>query len=144
MMKKASRFFPDDLRRALNEGTTLTVRAILSLCALAQSAAHFLGAPSFMNSPAYSAMNAVIPVTYWGCAFGTIGILGWWRVWSNESKPLAAWVTNILTLLVWSLGLVARLKMGTLSLVSVYTVITLAAFWCLLRTEATDRDTRTA
>jgi len=137
-------FAPDNVRRALNEGTTLTMRMFLALCALAQGGAHLFGAPTFLNSPAFQAMNSVIPVHWWGWAFMAIGILGTWRVCSWTSRPLWAWGVNIATMLVWSIGLIARLQLGPMSLLSIYTVVVLAAFWCLLRTEATERDTRTA
>lgn len=134
----------DGIRRALNEGTTLTTRFFLSIAGLLQGAGYLLKAPSWLSAPVYQSYNAVVPIEAWGVAFMTVGALGMWRVLSPRARPGAAWAVNILVALVWNVGLAARLLLGTSSLLSMYTAVALMAFWCLLRTEATTRDTRTA
>lgn len=134
----------EDLRYALNSGTTLTMRALLSFAATLQGLGYLAEAPNWLSAAAYADLNELIPFPVWGAAYLTVGVAGMWRVLSKNSRPGLAWAVNIATSLVWTSGLIVRLLLGPSSLLSLYTAIAIAAFWCLLRTEATERDTRTA
>lgn len=134
----------DNLSRALNEGTTLVPRFFLSLATLFQAAGYLTHSPSWLGAKVYVGLNAVVPLHYWGAVYALAGVLGLWRCLAPTARPGLAWITNILVMLVWSTGLVTRLMIGPKTVLSVYTAVTLMALWCLLRTEATLRDTRSA
>lgn len=135
----------DTLRTALNQGQTLSTRFWLSLAAMAQGGAFLFQNPLWLSHPSFVSLNEIFPLPYWGSAFFVIGLLGLWRVLSNKSRPNVAWVVNLLMTNLWSSAVVVRyIGTGPLSLCSVYSVCALMAAWCLIRTEATHRDTQSA
>jgi hypothetical protein len=140
----AEEALPDNLRRAMTEGTTLTTRFFLSLAAVFQGLGYFFSATGWWSSPIYQWFNSFVPLPVWGALYLGVGMLGLWRAGARWSRPKLAWAINIITMLVWSSGLLQRLWLGPESLFSAHSALTLMALWCLLRTEATDRDSRTA
>lgn len=134
----------ENLRFALNAGNNLMSRFWLSLASLLTGAGVFLGAKSWLYAPSYIALADLFPPQVWGALLLSVGSLGLWRVLSPASRPWAAWSVNIYMAFVWTAATVARLHAGPESLASVHTVFALMALWCLTRTEATYRDTRTA
>ncbi len=135
----------DTLRTALNVGQTLSTRFWLSLAALAQGGAFMLQSPSWLSHPSFAALNEILPLFYWGSAFVGIGLLGMWRVLSPKPRPRVAWAVNTLMTNLWSVTVMIRFfGTGPISLCSIYTVCALMAMWCLVRTEATHRDTQSA
>lgn len=134
----------DCLRRAFREGTTLPTRLFLSVAGILQGAGYLVRAPNWLSAPVYQTYNAIFTIDMWGAVYLTAGGLGLWRVFSPRSRPGFAWAVNLFVCLVWTTGLAARLLMGGTSLLSIYSAVTMMAFWCLLRTEATVRDTNTA
>lgn len=138
-------YVTDDIRTALNVGTTLTSRMWLSAAGLLQGLGFLLQSPSWLSHAAFQSLNSVLPLWVWGASFCIVGSLGMWRVFSNKSRPMWAWLVNFLTVNVWSLAVAVRYYgTGPVSFCSLYTVFTLVAFWVMLRTEATKRDTETA
>lgn len=134
----------DDIHFALNSGNTLTTRFWLSLGGLLSGLGIFAGSASWLTGPAYAALAELFPPVIWGSMFTLVGAAGLWRTLSPKSKPWCAWVVNASTAFVWSAVVVARLGGGVSTLGSLHTMMALMALWCLTRTEATARDTRTA
>lgn len=140
--------YSDDIRAALNIGTTLTTRFWLALILLLYGAGFFVNQASFLVSPAFRALNDSVTLEWWGLVYGTAGALGMWRVVARSSKPVCAWLVNgaifflclgTVMLRIWNGG-----NISTPSLLSTHTGLMLMAGWCLVRTEATPRDTETA
>ncbi len=134
----------ENLRFALNAGNNLMSRFWLSLASLLTGTGVFVGAKSWLHAPSYLALAELFPPPVWGVLFLLAGVTGLWRVLSLASRPWAAWAVNIYMAFIWTVATVARLHAGPESLASVHTVCALMALWCLTRTEATHRDTRTA
>ena len=134
----------NELRMSLNYGSTMSLRFFLALAALMQSAGYVFGASAWSGHPLHSAAVEIFPVVVWGIAYGVVGALGMWRVLDPRSHPRCAWFVNTLTCFVWMTGLVARARIGPETLLSTYSVVALISVVCLLRTEATHRDTRLA
>ncbi|ATS92345.1 hypothetical protein DLP05_030 [Stenotrophomonas phage vB_SmaS_DLP_5] len=135
----------DDFASALKKGTTLPTRFWLSLSMMLYSAGFFLNQGTWLLSPTFQQMTQLAKVEYWGALYGVAGVLGMWRAISPVSRPFWAWVVNTLIFLVWVLSEIVRVwGLGWESLFSTHTGFLLMAGWCLLRTEATERDTETA
>lgn len=131
----------NNLRRALNYGPTTAVRFFVAFAALLQSARFLLGSPDWLATQ--EELHSVFPVPFWGFAFFIVGALAIWRTTTHRPSPNWGWSVNVLMCLVWMAGMIVRTKIDVTTLLSAYTVITLMAAWCLLRTEATPNDTRT-
>lgn len=136
--------FGDDITYAMAHGTTMSFRLFLCMASLLQASAYFLQAPGWWSAPVFVAMNQLVPLHWWGGLYLIAGLLGAWRVLSPSSRPLIAYAVNAYVLSIWSAGWIVRLALGWTSLFSLYTVVVVFAFWVLVRTEATHRDTRTA
>lgn len=134
----------DDLAYALKYGTTLVPRLFLSFAALFHGAALLISGPGWWRAAEYAFVFKIVPELHWGLAFLLAGLLGCWRLISPRSRPVYAYIVNAYVLGVWNATLIARLFVGWDSLLSTYTAFSALAFWCLIRTEATPRDTRTA
>lgn len=134
----------EDIRFALNQGNNLMTRFWLSVGSLLSGIGLFAGAQTWLVGPAYAALAQLFPPVIWASMFTTVGTLGMWRVLSPKSKPWCAWLTNVMTAFVWTAVVAARLGGGASTLGSLHTMMALMALWCLARTEATARDTRTA
>lgn len=138
----------DDIRSALNVGTTLTTRFWLAMAMTLHGAGFFFNQGSWLMSPSFQAMNKVIPLETWGTFYLTAGALGMWRALSPRSLPLMGWIVNSLIFSVWLTTMMVRTWNGgnvnVYSLLSFYTAFLMMAGWCLIRTEATYRDTETA
>lgn len=134
----------EDIRFALNSGNNLLTRFWLSLGSLLSGVGLFAGSGSWLVGPAYAALAQLFPPVIWATMFTTVGVLGIWRVLSPRSLPWCAWAVNVATVFVWTSVVVARLGGGASTLGSLHTMMALMALWCLARTEATARDTRTA
>lgn len=137
--------FNDDIRKAINVGTTLTTRLWLSMAGLLQGSAFLLQSPSWLSHPSFNALNAALPIQVWGVSFVSVGVLGLWRALSSTGRPKWAWLINVITCNVWACAVCVRFYgTGPTSLLSLYTVFALIALWVLVRTESTTRDTETA
>lgn len=136
--------FGDDITYAIKYGTTMSFRLFLCMASLMQAAAYFLQAPGWWSAPVFVAMHQVFPLHYWGFLYLTAGLLGAWRMLSPHSRPLWAYIINSYVLAVWSAGWIVRMLLGWTSVFSICTMVVLFAFWVLVRTEATHRDSRTA
>lgn len=134
----------EDIRFVLNQGNNLMTRFWLSLGSLLSGLGIFAGSGSWLTGPAYAALAQLFPPFIWATMFTTVGALGFWRVLSPTSKPWCAWTTNVATAFVWTAVVAARLSGGASTLGSLHTLMAMMALWCLARTEATARDTRTA
>lgn len=130
----------DDIRQALNFGTTLTTRLWLSLFSLGAAAQVIL------QSEAMQAKFFLweVPSYGWASALLVAGVLMLWRVVSPKSRPVWGWLSNGLTTTVW--GFVMWSKMvedGPQGLLGYYTFVWLMAAWVFIRTGATRRDMET-
>lgn len=138
----------DDIRIALNYGTTLTTRFWLSLIMIAYGGGFYLNEASWLASPSFADLTAVVTLRWWAIGFLITGSLGMWRVWAPTPLPLCAWVINTAVFAIWFSVVLLRIwdggRWNYSSLASTYSILTLAAAWCLIRTEATYRDTETA
>lgn len=134
----------DDVAYALKFGTTLVARLFLAFAALLHGAALLTDGPGWWRSPDYAFVFLIVPELHWGGAFVAAGLLGCWRLISPRSRPIFAYAVNAYVLGVWNATLIARLFVSWDTLLSTYTAFSALAFWCLIRTEATPRDTRTA
>lgn len=135
----------DDFRAALNVGTTLTTRVWLGLAMMLYGFGFFLNQENWLLSPSFKALNNVIPLQYWGVAYILAGLLGLWRTMSAKSHPLCGWFVNTYIFVVWFVSCIVRFwGIGPFSLLSLHTAFLFMAAWCLVRTEATVRDTETA
>ena len=134
----------EDIRFVLNQGNNLMTRFWLSLGSLLSGLGIFAGSASWLTGPAYAALAQLFPPFIWATMFTAVGALGFWRVLSSDSKPWCAWAVNVATAFVWTAVVAARLSGGASTLGSLHTLMAMMALWCLARTEATARDTRTA
>lgn len=134
----------EDIRFVLNQGNNLMTRFWLSIGSLLSGLGLLAGAQTWLVGPAYAALAQLYPPPVWATMLTTVGAAGMWRVLSPTSKPWCAWTINVATAFVWSAVVAARLSGGASTLGSLHTMMALMALWCLARTEATARDTRTA
>jgi hypothetical protein len=135
----------DSWRAALSVGTTLTTRIWVSAASLLHGLGFFLWHGSWLECQSYGPLLKVMPYNYWGLAFITAGVLGFWRVFSPRSNPVCAWIINSYIVTLWLFQMGIRLwGLGPFSVLSVHTVLLIMAAWCFVRTEATKRDTETA
>lgn len=134
----------DDINYAIKFGTTLNSRLFLALAATFQGAGYLIRAPASWASPIIETIDGVLSLQWWGVLYLTAGILGVWRVLDPVSRPRCGFIVNMLVFAVYVAGLAARLLLGAEAALSFYTIFPLVAFWVLLRTEATHRDSNTA
>lgn len=135
----------DDIRAALNVGTTLTTRFWLALAMLLYGAGFLLKEGSWLLSPSFQAMNEIVHLHYWGVLFLVGGVLAMWRVFAPRARTYVAWGVNSLVFCTWMVVVLVRFwGLGSFSVLSVHTAFMLMAAWCLVRTEATSRDRETA
>lgn len=135
---------PHTLRYALNYGETTSTRVWLSIAALLQALGYAMGGPGGYAYVLYTGMKLLVPLWAWCLAYLIIGIAGMWRALDPKPNPRCAWIVNVATLFVWMMGLIVRLKMAPVMILTTYGVVTVMSLWCLLRTEATFRDTASA
>lgn len=135
---------PSSFRYALNFGDTTMTRMWLSVAALLQALGYAMGGPGGYANILYTGLKLLVPLWAWALAYTVIGVAGMWRVLDPIPNPRCAWIVNVATLFVWMMGLIVRLKMAPVMILTTYGVVTMMALWCLLRTEATLRDTASA
>ena len=130
----------DDIRQALNFGTTLTTRLWLSLFSLA-AAAQILTQTQPMKA---KLLVWSVPDYGWASALGAAGVLMLWRTISPKSRPAWGWVSNGLMTSVWGLVMWSKVMGdGPEALLGYYTFVWLMAAWVFIRTGATRRDMET-
>jgi len=135
-----------DLWYAISSGTTLKIRFALSLMSILTGMQILMGI--FGHALPWVerwAMFATLSAPVWSAVLLASGGLMLWRTLSTESRPCLAWFSNVLALVTWFMICVSYVAAaGWRGLVSTYSVVLLMAIFCVLRTEATRRDTETA
>lgn len=136
----------NDLWLALTTGTTLKIRLVLSLYSLMygfQIVLGLVGAPLPLVDK-WAIFNTLSP-PIWAAALVGGGTLMLWRVLSSHSLPWLGWVSNVFAFLTWFMIVLSYVVAdGWRGLVGTYVVALLMATFCVLRTEATNRDRETA
>lgn len=135
----------EDIRQALNLGTTLTTRLWVSMFSMILGFQLLTGQPSLFSYAGYKAMTDTIPLHWWGGMFLVCGALMAWRIFTRKSRPIYGWISNILTCVAWTLLVVSRIwYIGFSAVISTSTVVCIMCAWLVVRTEATERDIKTA
>ncbi len=135
----------DNIRIAMNLGTTLPTRLWISLSSMILGAQLLQGTGSAFSAVGYEMFFRWVPSEAWASALIFSGALMLWRVLTPNGAPLWGWVSNGLALAVWTAIIGSRLLLlGLPGIVSLSTVIYLQVAWVTLRTEATRRDRETA
>lgn len=136
---------PTEVRAALNIGNTITTRLWVSLFSLMLALQLALDQPSLFSHVSIKMFFLYVPSTWWAAALAIAGFSMLWRVFARVPRPWAAWASNGFTVGVWGSILMIRVSaIGPNAVTSSSTVVLIMAMWCLLRTEATERDVETA
>ena len=137
--------FSDDIRAALNVGTTLTTRLWIALHSIVLGLQLSVGQPSMFSNEGFQIFFKVVPVEWWAWALLVSGLTMFWRTVSYRPRPLWAWISNSLAVGLWSTIVIMRVwVVGPYGFLSSSTVVLIMAVWCNIRTEATKRDKETA
>lgn len=135
-----------DLWRALSTGSTLPVRLILALTSIVTGLQILLG---LFGRPLPLAdkwvMFATLSAPIWVAALLGSGALMLWRVLSTRPVAWLAWTSNVFAFMTWfMICLSYAVAESWRGLIGTYTIALLMAMFCVLRTEATNRDRETA
>ena len=135
----------DDIRIALNVGTTLTTRLWVSLFSFVLATQLSFDQPSLFSYAAYSALMDTVPAPWWvGALYISSGLMAW-RVLAPVSRPHWGWASNLFTTCTWSLLVLSRVALiGYSAVIGFPTVVLIMSIWLTIRTEATNRDQETA
>lgn len=135
----------DDIRTALNVGTTLTTRLWIALHSLVLGTQLLVDQPSMFSNQGFQIFFRIVSSEWWAAVLIGSGVVMLWRTVSGRPRPVWAWISNFLAVGVWSTIVVMRVMVvGPYGVLSSSTVVMIMAVWCNIRTEATKRDKETA
>lgn len=135
----------DNLRIALNIGTTITTRFWISLFSIVMGLQLHLGQPSMFSYAGYQTFFVSVPAVWWSSSMIGAGLLMFWRAATPNGRPVWGAISNLVSTLLWGTIAMSRVVVdGPIGLLSSATVLWIMCSWCLVRTGATRRDMETA